>query len=151
MFKRLREHLRDNKGDVYIQMLICTLTLLLVSVIIISIASSINSKMWLEEQLNDLVRVVENTGCTTTEAGTNIENVIKAKFGGTFTYEGQFINNNSDHKGRIQLNDSVVITYHCDEYVALRILGVDISSPINLQKLATSNVYYKTEDTRIDP
>ena len=40
--------------------------------------------------------------------------------------------------------------YHCDEYVAVSIAAFPISTEINLSKAATSNVYYKLEDTNID-
>lgn len=150
MFKRLKDHLRDNSGDVYIQMLICTLILLLISVIIISVASSINTKLWLEEQLNDIVRVVENNGSTETPAGEAIEQAIIDRLGGTITYEGRFINDNNDNKGLVQLNDTVMVKYHCDKYTALKIIGIEISTPVNISKPATSNVYYKLEETLID-
>lgn len=150
MFQRLKNHLKDNhKGDIYIEMLICTTIMLLVSVIIISVASSVNTKLWLDEQLNDIVRQVENSGCTQTEAIEEIEAKIINKLGGTITYHGTFINDDPD-EGLVQLNDTVYVYYHCDKYTAVSIAAFPISTPINIYKAATSNVYYKLEDTNID-
>ena len=150
MFQILKQHLKDNhKGDMYIEMLICTTIMLLVSVVIISVASSVNTKLWLDEQLSDIVRQVENTGCTQTEAIEKIEKQITDKLGGTITYHGTFINDDPD-TGLVQLNDTIYVYYHCDEYVAVSIAAFPISTEINISKAATSNVYYKLEDTNID-
>lgn len=150
MFQIIHNHLKDNhKGDIYIEMLICTTIMLLVSVIIISVASSVNTKLWLDEQLSDIVRQVENSGSTKTEAIAEIEARITDSLGGAVTYHGTFINDDPD-TGLIQLNDTVYVHYHCDEYVAVSIAAFPISTPINITKAATSNVYYKLEDTEID-
>ncbi len=149
MFQRLKQHLSDNNGDVYIQMLICTTIMLLISVIIISVASSINTKLWLDEQLNDIVRIVENTGCTKSDGIAEIEQAIKDRLGGSITYDGTFIRGDSA-KGLVQLNDVVYVVYHHDNYVAVDILLFPIATEINIAKPATSNVYYKLEDTLID-
>lgn len=149
MLKKLKQHLHGNTGDIYIQMLLCTTIMLIVSVIIISIASSVNTKLWLDEQLGDIVRLVESSGCTETPAIEAIEKNITDRLGGEITYVGPFINNDPD-AGMVQLNDTVHLVYHCDEYVAVNIAMFPISTEINISKAATSNVYYKLEDTLID-
>lgn len=150
MFQSITKHLKDNhRGDIYIEMLICTTIMLLVSVIIISVASSINTKLWLDEQLSDIVRQVENSGCTETPSIHAIEKRITDKLGGYVTYYGTFINDDPD-AGLVQLNDTVYVYYHCDKYVAVSIAAFPIETPINVTKAATSNVYYKLEDTNID-
>lgn len=150
MFQRLKNHLKDNhRGDIYIEMLICTTIMLLVSVIIISVASSINTKLWLDEQLNDIVRQVENSGSTQTDAIEVIEKRITDRLGGEVTYYGTFIDNDPE-KGCVQLNNTVYVYYHCDKYVAVSIAAFPIETEINITKAATSNVYYKLEDTQID-
>lgn len=150
MFQKIKNHLKDNhRGDMYIEMLICTTIMLLVSVIIISVASSVNTKLWLDEQLNDIVRQVENSGSTKTEAIAQIEKHITDKLGGYVTYYGTFIDDDPD-KGLVQLNNTVYVYYHCDKYTAVSIAAFPIETQINIFKAATSNVYYKLEDTEID-
>lgn len=147
MLQKLKKHLCDNNsGDIYIEMLICTTIMLLVSVIIISVASSINTKLWLDEQLDDIVRIVENTGCVYGESIENIEKAIQEKLGGDVYFVGTFINDNKDGKGLVQLNETVYVIYHCDKYTAVSIAGFDIQTEINISKAATSNVYYKLSD-----
>lgn len=149
MLTKIKTHLKDNNGDVYIQMLICTTVMLLISVIIISVASSINTKLWLDEQLTDIVRTVENTGCTQSEAIQQIADSITSKLGGEVTFSGPFIDGDKD-KGLVQLNDTVYVNYHCDEYTAVNIAMFPIKTEIDLTKAATSNVYFKLEETQID-
>ena len=147
----LKQHLHGNNGDVYIEMLICTTVMLLISVIIIGVASSINTKLWLDEQLNDIVKLVETTGCTQSQAISNIENAIIEKLGGEITYEGNLINvknkNGQMQEGCVQLNETITIRYYCSEFKAVNIAPFPISTEINLTKAATSNVYFKI-DTR---
>ncbi len=144
MYKKIKQHVKQNNGDVYIQMLLCTTVLLLISVIIISVASSINTKLWLDEQLNDIVRLVETTGRTESAAISAIEDSITDRLGGQITYHGEFIA--GAEGGRVQLNDTVYVNYYCDQYVAVNIAFFPISTEINLTKAATSNVYYKTSN-----
>lgn len=144
---RIRKLFKNNKADMYIEMLLCTTVMLIISVIIISMASSVNRKMWLDDQLNDIVKIVENTGCTKSDAITTIENNIKGKFGGQVTYVGDFLN---ESNGTVQLGDTVYVVFQADKYTALNVSLFEISTPINLSKAATSNVYYKTSATQID-
>ncbi len=144
---RIKRLFKNNKADMYIEMLICTTVMLIISVIVITMASSVNRKMWLDDQLSDIVKIVENTGCTKSDAITNIENNIKSKFGGNITYVGKFLNEDT---GTIQLGDTVYVVFTSDKYTALNVSLFEISTPVNLQKAATSNVYYKVSATQID-
>ena len=147
MLQNIKRHLKENNGDMYIQMLICTTVMLLISVIIISVASSINTKLWLDEQLGDIVKIVENTGCVKSDEILNIEKAITDKLGGEIYFVGEFLDTGD---GTIQLNDKVEVHYHCDNYEVVSLLAFPISTEINLVKTATSNVYFKTDNPQID-
>lgn len=149
MLKQIKRHLKDNSADVYIQMLICTTIMLLASVIIISVASSVNDKLWLDEQMTDIVHIIETTGRAESERITEIEDSIVARFGGgSVSYVGDFLD--KDEK-TIQLNNTISVQYHHDYYVAVNIAAFKVGTPINISKSATSNVYFKVENTQIDP
>lgn len=147
MFKKLIQHIGDNRADIYIQMLICTTIMLIVSVIIISCASAINTKLWLDEQLGDIVKIVENTGCTKSAEIDNITKAIVDKLGGEISFDGEFLD---AQEGTIQLNHKVDLHYHCDNYEAVRLIAFPISTEINITKTATSNVYFKVDNPQID-
>ena len=158
MFNTLRQHLKSHKGDVYIQMLICTTVLLVVSVIIISVASSINSKLWLDEQLNDIVKIVERTGDCQAPGIEDIEQAIIKKFGGEITYEGEFIDDriaNTQYgyfaeDQKVQLNTTITVHYYSEEYRLLTVAVFPIATEINIEKKATSNVFFKDQGVSND-
>jgi hypothetical protein len=143
----MKRHLKDNNGDMYIQMLICTTIMLLISVIIISCASAINTKLWLDEQLGDIVKIVENTGCVKSPEIENISKAITDKLGGDIYFVGDFLDVGD---GTVQLNNKVELHYHCDNYEVISLLAFPISTEINLVKTATSNVYFKVDNPQID-
>ncbi len=147
MLQKIKQHLKENNGDMYIQMLICTTIMLLISVIIISCASAINTKLWLDEQLGDIVKIVENTGCVKSPEIENISKAITDKLGGDVYFVGDFLDVGD---GTVQLNDKVELHYHCDNYEVISLLAFPISTEINLVKTATSNVYFKVDNPQID-
>lgn len=149
MLTTIRNHLRDNHGDVYIQMIICLTVLLLVSVVVFTVASSLSKKLWLDERMNDISKIVDSTGTTKNEAISDIELSITNRFGGHVRYETNFLDDDPE-KGLVQLNEKVKIIYHNDKYTVMSIFGNDISTEINIYKTAVSSVYYKTNNDLID-
>lgn len=145
---RLKKHLRNHSGDMYIQMLICMLVFLITSVIVFTLASSMTDKLWLDEKLEDIANLVSSTGRVDTESVQRVSKQITDRFGGEIYFEGTFLD---EDKTRVQLNDQVYVCYHHDEYTIMSIFGVDISTEINLSNMAISGVYFKTTDPLVDP
>lgn len=143
------KHLKDHRGDVYIQMLICIVLLLIISVVIFTIASSVIEKMWLDEKVDDISKLVAASGCIHSDEITEIEQLVKQQYGGEFVYTGKYIDDDPV-AGLVQLNDQITVTYQSSEYVFLEVGAFKLSSPIRISRQAVSGVYYKLEDTVID-
>lgn len=149
MLNAIRAHLQTHRGDVYIPMLICLMLFLFITVIVFSIATSVTNKLWLDEKLTELEQTVSATGCVKGETLSAIEKEITDRFGGTITYKANFVDDD-ETKGLVQLNERVVIQYQSDKYVACSIAGFEVATNIDLEKIAVSCVYYKTNDSAID-
>lgn len=137
--RSLKRHFGDNRGDVYIETLIATVVLLLVCLLISSVATAISGKMWLDGELNDLCDAVALSGCVKGSAVTEIEQRIVSETGGTVTYEADFLNSS----GCVQLNGPVRIRFHMDRLVVFSVMGIEVASPVDLEKTAVSSVYFK--------
>ena len=156
--RKIKRMLKDRRGDVYIPLLISLCILAVAMVVAVSIGSAMNTKMWLDEKLNDMARIVSANGAIQTEQLTNIENEIIDRLGGQITYEGDFLipdvmNGYTPFSGsiaasdsrdiRIQLNDVVYIHYTNNAYAAISVGEFTIDSDIDLRTMGVSNVYYK--------
>ena len=148
-----RKLLANNIGDVYIQMLICTTIMLLVSVVIMTVASSLNAKMWLDEKLDDIAKNISVSGSIDTTTIHNLEEDITRRFGGTITYSLKHRDDEIDSEtlsherlftdeNRVQLNDQIIVYYYSDKYTAINIAEIKIETPISLSKMAISQVFY---------
>lgn len=149
MLTRIRNHLQDNHGDVYIQMMICLTVFLLVSVVVFTVASSLNTKLWLDERLNDISKIVDATGTTKSDAILALEQSITDRLGGRVTYEANFLNDDPN-AGLVQLNEKVKIVYTNDKYTVMSVFGQEIATEVYVYKTAVSSVYYKTNNDLID-
>lgn len=152
MFKLLKRHLKDKTGSEYIEMLICMMSLLVVAVILFSACTTLVQKLWLDEKMSDIAKLVNSSGTTKSEAITELENAIKNKFGGgEITYETNYLNDDAN-EAKVQLGNVVVIKYDKDNYDAISVGNIfNISSQIHLSKTAVSDVYYKPVNEMIDP
>ena len=155
---RFKKMWRDNHGDVYIPLMISMCILAVAFVVAVSIGSAMNTKMWLDEKLNDVAKVVSSNGTIQNERITELEEEIVERLGGSISYEGTFLIPNgvgsyevftgtipaSDAREIcVQLNDVVYVVYHNDQYAAIHIGDFVMHTDINLRSMAVSNVYYK--------
>lgn len=151
MKKTIQNHLKSNKGSAYIETVVCLMSLLIVAVILFSASSTLMQKMWLDEKLSDISRLVNSSGTVKSDAITSVENAIKSKFGGgEFTYYANFIDDDAD-RGLVQLGEVVVISYDNPNYNAFSVGSFVIDTDIHLQKTAVSDVYYKPVNEMVDP
>ena len=137
----IKQHLKDNKGDSYIEMMICSVILLLMAVIFFSVSTSVVDKLKIDQKMDDIASMVSATGTTKSEALTELENDLIDAYGGEISYDATYIG--SSTYGRVQLNDVVIITYHVDKYTSLLLSEFEISTPINISRSAISEVYWK--------
>lgn len=146
---RIKNHLKDNRGDIYIQMLVCTMILLLVSIIIFTLITSVSNKMWLDNKLDYITKTVATTGSTKGSLLSEVINEITDRFGGTISFVADYIDEDEE-KARVQLDAPIEICYHNDEYVALNIFGIKVSTVIDLHRTTISSVYYKITENPLD-
>ena len=151
MVKTLKKHLKCNKGSAYIEAIICMMSLLIVAVILFSVCTSLMQKMWLDEKLTDIAKLINTSGTVKSSAITSIEDAIKDKFGGgTITYHANFLNDD-ESSGLVQLGEVVVISYDRPGYNAFSVGVMSVGTDIHLEKTAISDVYYKPVNEMIDP
>ena len=143
-FKQIKAYFKDNSAEEYIPALISTTLILIISVIVICVASSINVRLRLDEKLDDISKMVEQTGFLDSDAIITLENQLEREFGGNVTFNGEIYRSNASEGGHyVQLNKAVVVNYHNDNYTAVSIGTFSISTEVNLSKSATATNYIR--------
>lgn len=144
MIKRIKDHLKDNSGDLYFQMMICLIAVVALLALSFNIVTATTQKVWLDDKLNDITRIVAVEGDTTTVAVDRVIEEIETRMGGEITFECPDPSDWFDEsEGEVQLNGIVNVNYFNDNYVVVRILNIDIPITIDLTKIAISERYYK--------
>ncbi len=143
-FSKIKAHLKDNSAEEYIPALVSITLILIISVIVICVASSINVRLRLDERLDDISKMVEQTGFLDSDAIIALENQLESEFGGNVTFSGEIYRSNASEGGHyVQLNKAVVVNYHNDNYTAVSIGTFNISTEVNLSKSATATNYIR--------
>lgn len=153
LISSMKKHLKSNSGDMYFQMLICLMSVIIIVAFSFNVVTVMTQKVWLDDKLNDITRIVAVTGSTKDDQIEKIEKEISAKMDrldenkkGYLTFDcpkdGDWFN---ESKGEVQLNGIVEVNYTYDGYPAIEILNIEIPIDINLTKLAISERYYKPD------
>lgn len=144
-----RKVFKNRKGEVYIPLMIALFVLSVAMVTAVSVGSSMNNKMWLDEKLDDIGKIVASTGCIRSDEITAITEEITGRFGGTLDFEGDFLDDDKT-VGKVQLNDVVYVTYKSDQYIAIQVGDWKIYTPVDMRTMAVSNVYWKPISGMVD-
>lgn len=145
-FKNIKSYLKDNYAEEYIPALLSITMILIVSAIVISVASSINTRIRLDEKLDDISRLVEQTGYLDSDAIIELENQIKNQFGGEVTFYGEMVYDSQKGGHFVQHNKIVAISYTNDDYSAVSLGSFQIKTDISLSKTAVGTNYIRGLD-----
>ena len=111
----IKTYFKDNSAEEYIPALISVTLILIISVIVICVASSINVRLRLDERLDDISKMVEQTGYLDSDAIIALENQLEGEFGGNVTFNGEIYRKNGSGGGHyVQRNKAVTVDYHND-------------------------------------
>lgn len=142
--RQIKHHLRDNKADEYIPALICTTIMLIISAIVICVVSTVNTRLWLDEKLDDISEIIETTGWLDSESLIAIEDKIENRLGGTVSFTGSIIRETgAEGRHYVQLNEAVTVNYYNPDFTAVSVGGFKISTDISLSKKAVSTNYIR--------
>lgn len=151
MLKKIKNHLKTNNGDLYIEALISLIVLVVVFAALIQMSTAMVQKIWIDNKLNDISKIVAVNGSWIDPDNNNkydeilnIENQIENKMGenGEITYH--YENEKLSYPGMVQIGDSATITYTYDDFPVLDILNkYNLAVDIDISKTAVSEVYHK--------
>ena len=139
-FAKIKKHIAQNDGDMYVQMLICVFLFVAVLMFMLQVSSAMSQKLWIDEKLNDLQKLVSIQGCTETADIQAIEKEVLNRFGGEITYDCTYVD---EDKQTVQLGNVVHIRYYNDALPIIKIHDGTIDITVNIQRQAISEVYYK--------
>ena len=137
--KKLINALKNNKADQYIQFIICTVIGIVLVVSVMSLGTLYVQKVWLNDKLSDMSRIISVTGSYKDAEIYAIEDEVIDKLGGSFSYSGDILDTAS---GKVQLGSVVKINYKT-EIAVFSIGDAVINADVDLNKNAISEVYFK--------
>ena len=159
MFKKITNHLKNNKGDVYIEALIALMGLVVVFAFLIQVSTAMVEKMYIDNKLTSIAKIVSMKGGwidpDTGDIRSEIEKIqsdMTDKLGGgeiTYTTEKTYSSrpDNSSYgpDGFVQIGDTVNINYNYPDYEVLNILDdkLEIKVDIDISKTAVGEIYHK--------
>ena len=76
MMNFIKSYIKNNKGDMYIQTLICLIIFVMVFLFIFQASSSMTQKMWLDDKLNDITKIIAVTGDVSCDEVSAVENMV---------------------------------------------------------------------------
>lgn len=141
MVKRIKAHVKSNGGDMYIQMLICMVCLLGLLAFAFQITATLTQKIWVDDQLNDITRIIAVTGDVDNEDVEEIILRITDKMGGRIEItpaewfdEGEKL---------VQLGTTVKVKYLNDAFPVIKLGDFTVDIEVDLSRQGISEVYFK--------
>lgn len=160
VLKKITRHLKNSKGDVYIEALIALMGLIAVFAFLVQVSTAMVEKMYIDNKLTSISKIVSmNGGWIDPDTGAvrndiqKIQDDMTAKLGdgGSIiyttekTYSSRPDGSSFGPDGFVQIGDTVTINYLHPDYEVLNILDgkLEIKIDIDISKTAVGEIYHK--------
>jgi hypothetical protein len=148
MLKKIIRHIKNNKGDVYIEMLISMLIIMGLFAGMLQMSTAMIQKMWIDNKLTDITKIIAVEGTWDVPEIDVIEEEIMQKMSERGGSEGEikyhYANKDENYPNLVQIGDPVDVIYEHKDYEVLNIFDkYKMSVDINVSKTAISEVYHK--------
>jgi hypothetical protein len=107
---------------------------------VFQVANTMTQKIWIDDRLNDITKLIAVQGKTQTEEIKSIENDIIDNMGGSISYETTY-KDAVEHK--VQLGTVVKVKYNNSAFPIITINDFNVSITVDIVRQAISEVYYK--------
>ena len=146
MVKRIKAHVKNNGGDMYIQMLICITCLLGLLTFAFQVTTTLTQKIWIDDQLNDITRIIAVTGDVDDAAIEDLTEKIIEKMGGQIVITPKNNEWFNESEKLVQLGTVVKVQYFNDEFPVLQMGDFVVNIDVDLSRQGISEVYFKPTD-----